>query len=312
MKKIIASVLFLSCVTDLSAVTLVYSMKIRRSFEAHKFLPTTQDTFFLLTALPIFYARSRHLTPAPQIAINEKTRVVGSVFNARYVTASHWWAEVTTALENQTSCYTGSETFKASKTDLDDIVVSVGKNFFFNDSHGQIAAYGIAGFPTKNKITLAERYDGLVGTPFFTIGAGGECSYSFIKELKRSLTGIMQLRFLHSFNRCYFPVLPRNARIQPGNVTDFFVIMQYRQKKNIVEVGYNPTFFTNQAILLPDEIRRNQNVVRHSFYFNMSHLFKESLLLKKPGVVSTGFNISRADFADTKIAVWWVGLTLLF
>jgi hypothetical protein len=102
--------------------------------------------------------------------------------------------------------------------------------------------------------------------------------------------------------------------LQPGNVTDVCAIMQYREKKNLIELGYNPTFFTNQAVLLPAQTVRNSNFVRNSFYVNLSHLFKESLLLKKPGALTAGFSIARseAEAFNAKITVIWIGVTLLF
>lgn len=313
MKKGALIGMLLSCMVDLSAVTVVYSMKIRRTFDAHKFLPAAaNNNFLLLTALPLVYLRSRDLRPRAEACVHEKTHLIGSVFNARYVTKNHWWAEATTAVEKQTVRYTGSDAFEASKTGLDDIVLSGGKNFLFDDNKGQTVLYGVVGFPTNNEITKKERYDGLVGTHFFTIGCGGEISYRVASDEQRSLTAIAQVRFLHSFDRPYFPVLPCNGRIQPGNVTDIFGILQYRNKKHILEMGYNPTFFTNEAVIVPTLKTCNPNFVRNSFYFNLSHLFKESFLLKKPGVVATGFNISKSEFTNAKTAVIWVGLTLLF
>jgi hypothetical protein len=297
------------------SVSLVYNMKIRRAISAHVFehIFPGKTNFWLLTALPIVYTRSRHIVaPLTSQDLYEKTLLAGSVFNVRFLAPHYWWLEFTTGLENQTDHTCGTQTFKDSRTGFDDIVLTAGKNFFFHDEKGQISFYAIGGVPTKFQVTPQETYDTLVGTRFFGLGAGGELSYSFIKSLKQALIGILQARCVHFFDRAWSPILPCGAQIQPGNLTDLFLIMQYRHKVNIFEVGYNPTFFTNQAALLPTEKIKSPNIVRNSFYANFIHVFKKSLLLKKPGGIGTGINISRSETFDTKIFAWWINLSLLF
>lgn len=302
-------------VQDLSSISLVYNMKIRRAFSPHVFaqLPDRRKIFWLVTALPIVYGRKRHIVaPELQQNIHEKGFVVGSLFNVRWLLPRYWWAELTTGLEHQKNHFTGTEHFTVSRTGCDDIVLSAGKNIFFHHDKGQFVVYGIAGFPTKAKVTMQEATDTLVGTRFFGLGAGSEISYSFLKNPKHAFTGILQARCVHFFNRKWFPILPCGDSIQPGNLTDVFLLGQYRYKKNVFEVGYNPTFFTHQAALLRAGKQDAPNVIRNSFYASFIHVFKKMFFLNKPGGIGTGFNIGRAKTFDTKIFSWWVNLSVLF
>lgn len=308
-------IIFIHSYGSIQAVSLVYNMKIRRAFSTHVFeqIFPGKESFWLLTALPVVYNRSRHIVaPLTHQDVYEKTFLAGPIFNIRFLAPHDWWLELTTGLENQTDHTCGTQTFKNSRTGFDDIVLTAGKNFFFYDDKGQVSLYAIGGFPTKYQVTAQETYETLVGTRFFGLGAGGEISYTFIRSLKQALAAIVQARCVHFFDRTWYPILPCGAKIQPGNLTDLFMILQYRHKVNIFEVGYNPTFFTNQAALLPTEKITSPNFARNSFYANFIHVFKKSLLLKKPGGIGTGFNISRSKMFDTKIFAWWVNISLLF
>lgn len=176
----------------------------------------------------------------------------------------------------------------------------------------QVTVWGLAGFPTRRKVTTFEVQDTLVGTRFFSAGIGSEIAYNFINSLKRSLAIIFQNRLIHFFTRSWFPILPENAHIKPGNVWDLLLSMQYRERKNLFEVGYNPTFFTNQAIILERRQIDAKSFVRHSFYSTYSHLFRKLPLIKTPGIVGSGFSIGRAKRFNTKIFSWWAYISMAF
>jgi len=177
--------------------------------------------------------------------------------------------------------------------------------------NGQIVAYGIAGFPTYRAVSAADQFDTPVGTRFFGLGGGGEISYSFIKQRAQALIGIIQTRFVHFFNRHWSPILPCDARIQPGNITDLVLLLQYRKKKNVFEVGYNPTFFTNQAVLLSTQTLKTDTFVRNSVYANYVHLFERLPLIGMPGGFGAGINLGRSDRFDTNIFACWLNMTVL-
>lgn len=294
------------------ATTLVYNLKIRRSFNVHNFLPSERKILWLLTALPVVYARKRHIV-APQLKqnIHEKAFLGGSIFNLRLLAPKNWWAELTTGVERQTLTACGTQNFKISRTGMDDIVLTAGKNFIFKND-AQVGLYGLAGFPTRTKITRFEAEDTLVGTRFFGTGVGGEASYSFISSLKRALTAIMQARFVHFFNRKWFPVLPCNGEIQPGNVSDIFLLLNYREKKNIFEIGYDATFFTQLAARVGCTTTQSPHVTRNSFYTSYSRIFTKKSLLKKPGLFGCGFTYSREKVLDSNIFIFWINFSVLF
>ncbi len=314
MKKILCVALVCVGPCTIDGTTLVYNMKIRRAFALGSVVSIKEKRRFawLLTVLPIFYQRTRNIV-VEQLphTIHEKARSGGSIFNARVLTPHHWWAEVTTGFEKQTTKYGGPRCMRASRTGFDDIVVSVGKNFFIAHDNGQIVAYGITGFPTHRTVSAADQFDPQVGTRFFGLGGGGEISYSFIKKPQQALVGIVQTRFVHFFNRVWSPLLSCDTHIQPGNITDLVLSLQYRRYKNVIEAGYNPTFFTNQAVLLPAQVVKTDTFVRNSFYANYLHLFPQLPLLKLPGGLGAGINIGRAHRFDTKIFACWLNMTVL-
>lgn len=297
---------------DAYALTLMYNMKIRRAFNTSALLLKDPKTEILLTGLPIFYLRDRHIVvPSLNQDSYERSLSLGAVFNAHVMFTNYWWGEFSTGLENQTVKSSGTNTFKISGAGLDDIVISIGKNFLVGD-RTQIVAYGIGGIPTQQSVSLSEAQTNLVGSRFFGLGAGAEFSYGFIKKLERSLDGVVQARFVHFFDRSWYPILPIDARIQPGNITDIFVLVQYREKMEVFEAGYNPTFFTNQGILFQAGPEKGQNFVRNSFYINYMHLFRRSPLLKQPAAIGLGLNIGRAGIFNTKITAGWLNFTVLF
>jgi len=314
MKKVLCALLICSVIYNIDSTTLVYNMKIRRAFAAGSLLHINKNRRFmwLLTALPIYYHRTRNLSiqQLPN-TIHENTRSGGSIFNTRLLAPYHWWAELTIGLERQTSQYGAPSNAHASRTGFDDIVISIGKNFFFAQNNGQVVVYGLAGFPTHRGVSQADQFDTQVGTRFFGLGGGGEISYSFIKQAKQALIGVLETRFVHFFNRHWSPILPCDARIQPGNITDLVLLLQYRRKKNVIEVGYNPTFFTNQAVLLPAQTIKTDTFVRNSVYANYLHLLEQLPLIKMPGGLGAGINLGRANRFDTKIFACWLNLTML-
>lgn len=297
-----------------SAITLVYNMKIRRQFNAaaSAVLHRDKKSIFIATAVPIIYKRDRHIVDKSlAIDIQEKRLSGGSILNFRYVAPKAWWAEVTTGIEHESVKVRGTSCFKDSRTGLDDIVLSAGYNMFPTEN-SQFVLYGLAGIPTRRKVTALEVQDTLVGTRFYSIGAGAEFSYSFINSLKESLIAILQARFIHFFSRNWAPVLPIDAQIQPGNVTDLLFTLQYRKKKDIFELGYNPTFFTDQAVILKTGKIEGPNFVRNSMYLSYARVIPEVPVLKTPMLLGAGINIGNSKRFETKILTFWLNISVIF
>ncbi len=207
---------------------MVYNLKVRRVFNIAPLLERMKSRW-PVTAVPIFFTRSRHIVEErTDLDTCEKRRAGGSLFNVRYVASKHWWAEATTGIAKDHGKFSGTDTFHASRVGLDDIVVSGGYRHFICKK-GQAVVYGLAGFPTRRKVELSDRHGPLVGSRVYNVGFGLEGSYSFISELKRSCAAIVQSRFIHGFNRSWFPILPKDAKIQPGNFTDLLFTLQFRE-----------------------------------------------------------------------------------
>lgn len=311
--------LLLVCLSQgLSATSLIYNMKIRRIFRTNdavtvaSLLGKKSASLWLTSGVPIFAERNRHIVDAEKgIDVCQKSTAGGAIFNLRHVSEQAWWCELTTAVEREQSRERGTVTRDCACTGMDDIVGAVGYNFFPTPA-SQIVLYGIGGVPTRLKLNAYEQFDTLVGTRFFSIGGGLELSNSFISGLKQSLTGIVQVRCIHFFDREWYPVLPRGAKIRPGDLTDLLVSLQYRKKRTVFEAGYNITFFTHQAVLLASGAVKSDSFKRQSGYLSIAHLCKHVRLFNKALLVGGGLSLARAHKFDAKTFSCWANITLVF
>ncbi len=293
------------------AVTLVYNLKIRQIFNIQAVLERLKNRK-LLTLVPIFFERHSHIVvnePA-SIDVCETRRSGGSLINFRYVYNKHWWIEATTGLETDHGTYVGTNPLKASRTGFDDIVVESGYRHFWGERI-QLVGYGVLGIPTRRKITKCDQFGPLVGTRLYGLGCGFEQSYAFINGMPRSLSLILQERFIHEFNRNWFPILPEGSKIQPGNFTDILVSMQYREKTTIFLLAYDATIFSNQAVILPTQTIKTPTSVRHSGSVIISHAWLEGLF-GKPCILGAGCIVSKMNYFDTKSVTAWIYGTIVF
>lgn len=303
---------------QVAATSLIYNMKIRRVFRTNdavtiaKVLGKESASIWLASGVPIFAQRNRHIVDqAKEIDVCQKSTAGGVIFNMRHVSEKAWWAEITTAVEREQSHERGTVVRDCARTGMDDIVMAAGYNFFPSQTT-QVVLYGIGGVPTRLALNAYEQFDTLVGTRFFSVGGGMELSNSFISGLKQSLTAIAQVRCIHFFNRYWHPVLPRGSKIQPGNVTDFLLSMQYRKKRTVFEIGYNVTFFNNQAVLLSSGPVKSDMFLRQSGYFSIAHLCKKVRIFDKALLVGAGCAFSRAQKFDTQSASCWANVSVIF
>jgi len=305
-------ILLLLCTSNsLYGVTLVYNLRVRRIFSISLILEQIKKPKLILSAVPIFFRRTSNIVnKMTNTNVCEKRTAGGSLLNARYVFSKHWFAEITTGIEKDHGIFTGTTPFCASRTGFDDVVLTAGyRHFIAKKVQGII--YGLVGFPTRKKVTLADRFGPLVGTRFNNMGFGLEGSYSFISELKQSLSAIIQTRLIHGFNRKWFPILPRGATIQPGNFTDILGVFQYRKKKTVFEAGYDLTIFSQQGSNLPSQEIRVPTFVRHSWFATVKHIILKAMF-NKPFVFGAGFNINRANKFDAKAFAGWVFGAIVF
>lgn len=303
-------ILFSSLFSAVHAVTLTYNLKIRRIFNIEPIVNQKRSRL-LVSAVPIFYARTSHIVDQA-FATNtcEDRKVIGSLFNLRYVPSKNFWLEATTGLERDHAHYKGTPSFEHSRFGLDDLVLSAGGRAFLGHKV-QVVGYGLMGIPLKTSINECDKFGPFVGSRIYNVGAGAELSYSFIDELPKSFAIIAQGRFIHGFDRSWDPILPKGGQIQPGNVTDFLLTLQYRQWRAIVEGGYNATQFSNQALILPLQKITSQAFVRHSWYATLSRATLKSIF-DIPAIYGVGFNYSTTRKFDAKTLTGWVYFTLVF
>lgn len=292
------------------AVTLVYNLRVRRAFTVAASLERMKKRW-LITVVPIMFSRkSRSIDERTSLDVKEKRRAVGTLFNIRYVHSKHWWAEATMGIELDRGRYKGSDPFHHQKFGLDDMVFSGGYRHFFGDKW-QLVGYSIIGIPVQRSVSLFDRRGPFLGTRVYNIGCGLEGSYSFINELKRSCAVIVQGRFIHGFNRSWFPILPQDAKIQPGNFSDILCTLNYRERRILIELGYDLTIFSNQAILLKTETIKTDMFLRHSGYATVSYAFLKGLF-GNPCLFGAGLNISRSKKFDARTLTAWLYGTVVF
>jgi hypothetical protein len=299
---------------QVDAITLVYSMRIRRLFEiGAQVAEQEQKPSWSISAVPILQVRNRRIVDEDfDINAVEDNKIGGSIFNLRYRHSRRWWFEATTGLEKERMAIRGTPNFVVCRSGFDDVVLAGGCNIYPTE-HLQYVLYGITGFPTERDFTSREFSNTLIGTRFFSIGAGAEASYHLIHDSTRILTGIIQARFLHFFSRSWFPILPCGSRVEPGNVTDLLFSLQYRKGKETLEMGYNPTFFTNEAAILPNGTKLEaDNFVRNYLYINFSHICSKENISENPLIVGIGGNVGWSKEFNTTIFTCWLQFTKSF
>lgn len=292
------------------AVSLVYNLRVRRIFTI-PIVISNMKARTLATSVPIvFYRTSDILEDSSTQKIFEKRRTAGSLINVRYVPSTNWWAELSTAILADHAKFCGGQSFQASRYGFDDIVATGGYRHFVGDKI-QLVGYGLVGLPTKRAVSRLDRFGPLVGTRLYNVGAGVEASYSLVNELKRSCALIVQGRIIHGLNREWFPILPRDAQLVPGNVSDLLCTVQARHKKTVLELGYDATIFSQQAIKLPMQTEKSDTFVRHSGYL-IAYYGKFRGFFNKPTIIGLGANVSFSKRFNAKTVSGWLFCTQVF
>lgn len=304
--------LILFCMQSMHGVTLVYNLRVRRMFNLPSILEQLKKPRTVFSVVPIYYGRTSHITNEhTQLDAFEKRRAGGSLLNVRYVPSKKWWFEATTGLETDHAHFNGTDTFHASRAGFDDFVFTGGYRQFLG-KRSQLVGYGLVGLPSMRKITRCDRLGPLLGTRVYNLGFGIEGSHSFISELKKSLSAIVQYRLIHGFNRNWFPILPEGSKIQPGNVSDILLTLQYRKKRTVVEGGYDATIFSNQAIIVPTQGKIKTNTfLRNAGYVTLSHAWFDAFY-GKPFICGAGLNVTHAKQFDAKTVTMWVYGAIVF
>lgn len=311
-RKLFFCMLLISLSQQIFPITLVYNMKIRRSFDLRSILPN-HHAIVAATVVPIVYKRDSHIIREEKNIDTFDHRVTkGALLNLRYVPSRSWWFEATTGIEKEKVISCGTNDFRASRRGFDDFVFSGGYSWY-PAKGAQFVLYGIGGLPARKKIKKEDAQGTLVGTRFYSLGLGSEISYDFIGTLKNSFVLYFQDRFIHFFTRNWFPILPQGSKIVPGNLTDFLLAAQFRHRTHLIETGYNATIFSQQAVIVPSIGKESTRTsVRNSFYVRASSFWREFPVLHRPVLLGTGVNIGKNNLFDTKTLSYWFNVTALF
>lgn len=306
-------ILFLSnCYNGLlHATSLVYNLRIRRSFVPAGFKPSDKRRKpWTLTAVPSTGARKTIVTPT----IGEHRSYEGSVFNLRYRFNKNWALEGATAIAREKLFFKTAATKICEKGAGFDDVVLTAYYTFFPQQKTQFIVHMLGGFPTSRKIQATDPLDRilgihtkLVGTQLYSLGMGAELSHDFFASLKSSLTGVLQARAIHFFSRELPMNIFKDTRAHPGNVIDLFGAFHYRYKRHNFEAGLNPAFFTNARIDVGCAVTKIPYVLRHSVYGTYNYIIRQR------GAVGTG---ASGIFIRKPVTMngflFWINGTILF
>lgn len=204
-----------------------------------------------------------------------KGHFLGALVDARY-TCHTWWAEAMTAVAVETvKDFTHSKDDKAQERDcccsdnchtdtqfrLDDILFSLGRDYDFEDGQS-ISFYGLVGVPTQSPDAFKAP---LVGTGFYTLGAGFDGEYRFYEEQDYAISLIASGRLFHSFKRrLHVTFKEKNGKtslvpaedfnrqgvvkFDMGNRFDALVGVEYSLLDHRFELGYAPSVPFGQRI----------------------------------------------------------------
>ncbi len=269
-KNILFSLLLLIPYIPLHPVSLVYTMKLQRIFSMNSSNSKDEKSLKTFTALPILYYKDKHVVdPALFLDIYEKRKAEACMLSARYVAPSLSWIDVSTGIIHEKATSTGTEKLYKKITGLDDIVINAGITRKYGKKC-EIVYYGLAGFPAKRKVGIQEDQETFTGTRFFSAGIGTEASYIPLHNDIQTVTFLFNTRFIHFFERKWYPILPKNSKIVPGNITDLLCAAFFRHKNNMIELGYNPTFFTNHGKQVNSKNYYSENFNRNTVYLTLA------------------------------------------
>lgn len=292
--------------------TIIYYMKIRGVFNIEQGDPSHQKSESNFSFYPFGFKQNRHiLDEQDSTNLHEKITNYGLVFNYRYTNKNNWWIDAITGLETEKSCYCGSSNFINKRIGFDDILLT-GGYIFYPSNKTQFVLYGSAGLPTRYKVSALEVQNNPVGSRFFNLGAGAEISYNLFTDKKRSIFAILQSRFIHFFDRRWFPILPYDAKIQPGNTTDILCTLLYMQDQNILEIGYDATFSTNEATIFPFCKIKTPPSTLHNYYLNYSRICANIFDSEKSFSYGGGVWLTYSKQFNTKSLTWWLEFILIY
>ena len=297
----------------IDATQLVYNMKVQRAFapgfegqDLGEEQSSRKRSRWALSVAPAVHTRERDIADQ-EIGLNvhEDTVIGGALLNLRYRPTRHLWWNVLTGVLKEHMTLNGTSNIDASRTGFDDVIFSGGYHMLPQEDL-ELVVYGLIGVPTRHHVCPFEFTNALVGTRFWSIGGGAEVAYLLMHEEDRSSYAIAQLRFIHFFDRSYFPVLPCNTRVQPGNVTDLLLTFQHHEGPNTFEGGYNLTAFTDRALIVDrQDVIRDRTVLRNSFYLGVSHISRNDCDPSKSITLGTGLSTAWENRFNMQSFSWW-------
>ncbi|MGB8467623.1 MAG: hypothetical protein WCE21_01340 [Candidatus Babeliales bacterium] len=270
------------------------------------------DATYAFTAFPTLYQSFRHLTVGMfnnPIDVQNNRSLFGSMLNFCYHdNKRNWWGEISVAPEKEFVSLKGTTSLSSSHFGLDDSLFTIGYDYYPCQDI-EILPYLTGGIPGTRRISLRDIFEPLVGTRCYALAQGVELVANLLRWEKSKCDFIFQERLAHFFKRKYAPLLPEDAKFARGNQTDFLFTVQYGTSKHFLEIGYNPTFYTNQEVIVPfTPTIKSPGYITHSPYFIYLYTAERLPLLNCSGSIGlSGWIV----FANNP-TFWANGLWLIF
>jgi len=216
-----------------------------------------------------------------------------------------FYSRVDSAFAHLTETQNHVTTFEDTQTD--DILVSLGYNFFRTD-YDLVNLTGLAGFPT-HRIVRLQHPD--FGYGQFSAGCQLDGSHAFSLDYKTIF--MYGLRYINFMPRSALDTENKKYEFTMGNFFDIFLANKHHIKSHTLEYGYTTRFRFGPFIAPPlDDVVERNKLIRNTFYFLYKYDFavcdvNNSFLVN----LSYGFD-SKPKFGNKYLITLWASLNTTF
>ncbi len=195
---------------------------------------------------------------------------------------------------------------KSSQTQGDDILLSGGYSYRFNDKV-RATFSGLFGIPVHKDFLL--QFDYAFGTGHIGLGAQIDSSLTYSPHRNHSI--MTAVRFVHFFPRTTIATINNQNlpyKFTIGNLMDLFIAHCSIVGKQKMEVGYNPTFeFTSRIQPNVPGLTHLINFTGNSFYGTYTRTFNLSTVLSAITLgISYGFDTKPKGFDNKYLVTTWL------
>jgi hypothetical protein len=290
---------------QISAVTLVYNMRVAEISKRQQLMPNTkkrniiaETSFGQWRALKNGFKQSAYGAIATYIRSAQSfyLKIDGAVGRVKNNVLTH--------------------IFKRTQTD--DILFTGGYSHMVG-TYGRLTYSGLLGVPTHRDfiLDLAQFGTGHVG-----MGGQIDASYAYKHDRTNVLFGAARVvhffpRNISSHNPCLKPLYAcTEYNLKPGNIVDLYMAHQTNwAKRNRFECGYDASFIGLNSLITPriTDFQGSLLYIRHSFFGAYSRLLpSKKVPMGLIAGLSGGFDSRPKTFGNSYMITAWLLLGMLF